>query len=105
MKTYFKGGWIVENVKPYYAPLIPPTKVIGRHYFWANFDFEAEDIARPDNFINNGTLKGREDLQNWLDIHFEEKLYYGTNHCPAQVLRNCVHPIIGKQIFDFWKNK
>jgi DNA (cytosine-5)-methyltransferase 1 len=105
LKTYFKGGWIVENVKPYYAPLIPPTKVIGRHYFWANFDFEAEDIARPDNFINNGTLKGREALQDWLDIHFEEKLYYGTNHCPAQVLRNCVHPIIGKQIFDCWKNK
>lgn len=105
LKTYFKGGWIVENVKPYYTPLIPPTKIIGRHCFWSNFDFEAEDVQRPSDFINKTNLKGREELQNWLGIHFEEKLYYGTNHDPAQVLRNCVHPLLGKQIFECWRNK
>lgn len=105
LKTYFKGGWVVENVKPYYTPLIPPTKVIGRHYFWSNFDFEAEDVERPPNFINNGNLEGRAKLQDWLGIHFEEKLYYKNNHCPVQVLRNCVHPLVGKQILDCWRNK
>lgn len=28
LKTYFKGNWCVENVKPYYKPLIEPTVVM-----------------------------------------------------------------------------
>ena len=35
-----------------------------------------------------------------LDIHFEDKLYYRGNHDPGQVLRNCVHPKLGKQILE-----
>ena len=30
---FFKGKWVVENVVPYYEPLIKPTKRIGRHLF------------------------------------------------------------------------
>lgn len=29
--------WCVENVRPYYQPLIPPSAVIGKHLFWTNF--------------------------------------------------------------------
>jgi|TARA_B110000305_G_scaffold19991_1_gene18433 DNA (cytosine-5)-methyltransferase 1 len=100
LQTYYKGYWVVENVKPYYKPLIPPTCVVGRHYFWSNFPLVAEDVKRPANFINVQNLVGKKMLQDWLDIHFDEKLYYGTNHDPCQVLRNCVHPLLGKQIFD-----
>lgn len=32
----FKGKWCVENVIPYYEPLIPATR-IGRHLLWTNF--------------------------------------------------------------------
>lgn len=28
--------WIVENVFPYYEPLIKPTAKVGRHLFWSN---------------------------------------------------------------------
>lgn len=100
LQTYFRGGWVVENVKPYYEPLIPPTAVIGRHYFWSNFSITAEDVARPKNFINKQNLQARQELQDWLGIHFEEKLYYKGNHDPCQVLRNCVHPDLGKQILE-----
>ena len=100
LQTYYKGYWVVENVKPYYTPLIPPTCVVGRHYFWSNFPIVAEDVSRPTNFINVQNLKGKKMLQDWLGIHFDEKLYYGTNHDPCQVLRNCVHPSLGKQVFD-----
>jgi len=31
LQTFFKGGFVVENVKGYYKPLIEP-KQIGRHY-------------------------------------------------------------------------
>jgi len=36
LKTFFKGKFIVENVKGYYKPLIKP-KENRRHYFWSNF--------------------------------------------------------------------
>src|SRR3990167_2545922 len=35
LQHYFKGKYVVENVIPYYEPLIKPQK-IGRHCFWSN---------------------------------------------------------------------
>lgn len=99
LKNFFKGLFVVENVVPYYEPLIAPTKRIGRHLFWSNFDFEAEEVKQPADFINLCNVKGKKALQDWLGIHYEENIYYGNNHCPAQILRNCVHPDIGNNIF------
>jgi len=100
LKHFFKGKWVVENVKPYYEPLIKPTKVIGRHLFWSNYDLPDVDVPTPPNFINLCNVKGKEALQDWLGIHYEENIYYEGNHCPAQILRNCVHPDIGAAIFN-----
>lgn len=55
LKNNFNGPWIVENVKPYYDPLIP-AKAVGRHLFWSNFDFECSEVKQPGNFINKTTL-------------------------------------------------
>ena len=99
LQHFFKGKWVVENVVPYYAPLIPAKKV-GRHLFWSNFDFEADDVKRPPGFINMANLAGKKALMDWLGIHYDENIYYGNNHCPAQILRNCVHPKLGEQIFN-----
>lgn len=95
----YRGDWVVENVVPYYKPLIEPTVKVGRHLFWSNKSFKVEDIARPADFIKTSGLAGAKALQDWLDIHFEETIYYGTNRCPAQILRNCVHPKLGESIF------
>lgn len=100
LQNNYKGLWLVENVVPYYEPLIKPTKKIGRHLFWSNFDFEADEIKQPKNFINQTTLAGKKALMEWLDIHYDESIYYEGNHCPAQILRNCVHPKLGEQIFN-----
>jgi DNA (cytosine-5)-methyltransferase 1 len=101
LKHKFKGSWVVENVKPFYAPLVSPTFAIGRHLFWASFTPPPiEDVERPADFINLCNLAGKKKLMDWLGIHYEENIYYGDNHCPAQILRNCVHPIIGKRILD-----
>lgn len=100
LQTYAKCNWIVENVVPYYDPLMEPTKRIGRHLFWSNFEFEAEDISRPRDFINKCNLDGKRALQDWLGIYYDENIYYGNNHCPAQILRNCVHPKLGLKIFE-----
>ena len=101
LENFFKGKWIVENVKPYYKPLIKPTIQIGRHFFWSNFDLTGiSEIKSPSNFINKGNSQGVEDLKNWLGLKYQGNLYYENNHCPGQVLRNCVHPLVGKQIFE-----
>jgi DNA (cytosine-5)-methyltransferase 1 len=100
LKYNFNGLWVVENVKPYYQPLIEP-KYIGRHAFWTNFDFpDMDDEPKFNNFISDQNLKAKQKLMNWLDIHFDKNIYYEGNHCPTQILRNCVHPKVGLHIFE-----
>ena len=36
LKHYYKGKYVVENVLPFYEPLIPAQKR-GRHLYWSNF--------------------------------------------------------------------
>lgn len=43
----FKGKWVVENVNPYYTPLIEPNVELDRHKFWCNFDIEKSEFVRP----------------------------------------------------------
>lgn len=105
LKHNFNGLWVVENVKPYYEPLIKPSKEVGRHLFWSNFDFQCDDVKQPKNFINMTTVEGSKVLKDWLGIHYEGNVYYEGNHCPSQVLRNCVHPEIGRQIFEQARGK
>lgn len=47
LQANFKGKWVVENVKPYYEPLIKQTAFIQRHMFWANFDISDADFKLP----------------------------------------------------------
>ena len=99
LQHFFKGKYVVENVRPYYEPLIK-AKEMGRHLFWSNFEFDDFDVPRPPNFIQKGNLQGKQELMDWLGIHYEENIYYGGNHCPGQILRNCVHPDVGLHIFN-----
>lgn len=99
LKHYFKGKWVVENVNPYYEPLLPALR-LGRHLFWSNFHISHFDVPRPDNFINMGSVAGSEELKKWLGMEYEGNLYYGDNHDPSQVLRNCVHPLLGEHVFN-----
>jgi DNA (cytosine-5)-methyltransferase 1 len=41
-----KCKWVVENVKPYYKPLIEPTAFIQRHMFWSNFNIGQIEIEQ-----------------------------------------------------------
>lgn len=100
LENFFDGYWLVENVKPYYEPLIAPRATIGRHIFWANFDVVADEMKSPKGFINQGTAAQTKALKDWLGIHYDGNIYYEGNHCPGQVLRNCVHPDVGLQIFN-----
>ena len=99
LKHNFSGPWVVENVKPYYEPLINPS-YIGRHAFWTNFDFDEIEEPKFKNFINEQNLNAMQKLMDWLGIHYKKNIYYEGNHCPTQILRNCVHPLIGQHILS-----
>lgn len=105
LDNFYKGKWFVENVVPYYKPLIEPTAQIGRHFFWSNFPISPfQGPEQPKGFINKSTVEGKRQMMDWLGIHFEKNIYYGNNHCPVQVLRNCVHPEIGLHVFNCSQN-
>jgi DNA (cytosine-5)-methyltransferase 1 len=102
---FFKGLWVVENVKPYYKPLIDPSAIIGRHYFWSNFKITNYELKNIPNFIQGDSPRDLQLLKDWLGIQFKGNIYYGKNHSPGQVLRNCVHPGLGLHIFNCAINK
>lgn len=97
----FKGKWCVENVVPYYEPLIKPTAKIGRHLLWSNYEIgEMEDVPAFKGFIGRQNLNNKKELMDWLGIHYEQNIYYENNHCPTQILRNCLHPKVGEHILN-----
>jgi len=104
LKHNFKGLWVVENVKPYYKPLIEPLE-LGRHCFWSNFTISPCHIPNFGSFITTGTVAGSEDLKDWVDIHYEGNIYYDGNHDPCQVLRNCIHPDVGNHVLGCAKEE
>lgn len=100
LQHFFKGKWVVENVRPYYKPLIKPSCAIGRHYFWSNYDIKPIIAPKFKGFINANTTKDAQLMKDWLGIEYEGNIYYNGNHCPVQVLRNAVHPKIGLHVYN-----
>lgn len=89
LKEHFKGLWVVENVKPYYEPLIEPSAYIQRHMFWSNFkideiEMEAYNVARST----------KEYLSEQLGIPIP------NSRNQRLLLRNCVHPKLGLYIMN-----
>ena len=96
LKHFFKGKWVVENVKSYYNPLIPPYET-DRHYYWSNFIITNCETPKVKNFSQAKRLE----VAEWLGFDYPGKNFYvGKNHDPAQVLRNCIHPTEGLHIFN-----
>jgi DNA (cytosine-5)-methyltransferase 1 len=56
LDNYFKGKYVVENVIPFYEPLIPAKKR-GRHLYWCNFNLPNDLNGRPQpkGFIETGS--------------------------------------------------
>lgn len=104
LEHFFKGKYVVENVKPFYKPLINPTKELGRHLLWSNFPIGNYSVEKIKGFILNGTVSDANRMKDIIDIHYEGNIYYKNNHCPVQILRNCVLPKTGKYILNCAEN-
>jgi len=98
LKHYFQGKWVVENVKPFYKPLIPYSIEIERHLFWSNFTIYP--FVVPKNKIFDGNI-GIWQKEYGIDIS-----NYKFDIRKDKLLRNCVHPGLGLHIFNcFEKTK
>jgi DNA (cytosine-5)-methyltransferase 1 len=95
LKNHFKGNWLIENVIPYYEPLIKPNYKIDRHLIWCNFPI---DVIK---FKDNSKVE-------WLkgtDCHYGFDLSnYKLKVRKQQILRNCVNPDLAKYILDYLIN-
>ena len=91
LRYHFKGKWVVENVRPYYPYLIPPTTFIQRHPIWANFEIPFKSFEKDNIRLGNIT-----NMQLFHDINLSQ--YKIQNK--RQLLRNCVHKDLGKWVFD-----
>lgn len=89
LQGYFKGNYVVENVRSWYKPLIEPQE-IALHYFWSNFKIE------PLTTKSRQHDGGIERLQNLKG--FDLSKYSGIDK--RKTLRNCVEPETGKHILN-----
>lgn len=88
LKTWFKGKWILENVKPYYEPVVKPSFELGRHYFWCNFHVPKKEFPMID--ISRCTP---EELLKFHNIDKPNIKHYRT------IVRNMVYPPLALHIF------
>jgi DNA (cytosine-5)-methyltransferase 1 len=89
LQGYFKGKYVVENVRSWYKPLIQPQE-INKHYFWANFTIPVIPKQSREHMASIKKLEDRKGL-NLSD-------YKGIDK--RKLLRNCVEPETGKHILD-----
>jgi DNA (cytosine-5)-methyltransferase 1 len=90
LQHYFKGKYVVENVKPYYEPLVKPTFEMQRHLFWSNFNVAPRKFDKSD-------IRHKNKIS---DFEGHEIVAASKISNKRQALRNCVDSELGLYIFE-----
>jgi DNA (cytosine-5)-methyltransferase 1 len=89
LKYHSESLWLIENVVPYYPPMLNPVKR-NRHLYWANFD-----IPELPKVVEN--LRSKNKISDMEELHgYDLSAYKLPNK--RQILRNCVAPDTGLQL-------
>ena len=91
---YRTGKFVVENVIPYYDPLIP-SKKRGRHLYWTNFNLPTD---LNDRRVQVGA--GKNELKKLCEFHKIDISSYKGEQSMIKIARNLVDYEAGKTIFD-----
>lgn len=94
LKHFGKSKWVIENVRPYYKPLIEPTSKLHRHFFWSNIEI-------PVKIFNDSRKHG--DITGSSIIYGVDLKTYPVKE-KRKLLRNMVNPEVGKYILDLLQN-
>ena len=92
--NHCKGKYVIENVIPYYDPLIPAKKR-GRHLYWTNFNLPSNLNGRK--LGENLTYANQQNLEKWHKIDLSE--YKGSQR-KDKIARNLVDFEVGKTILQ-----
>jgi DNA (cytosine-5)-methyltransferase 1 len=94
LETFFEGKFCVENVIPFYEPLIPPKKR-DRHLYWTNFNLpnKLSDRGLGKN-LSNMLIK---ELSIYHDFDFNK---YNGKQLRLKMARNLVDYEAGKTILE-----
>jgi DNA (cytosine-5)-methyltransferase 1 len=94
LQHHFFGKWVVENVNPYYEPLIPAQKK-ERHLYWANFQ-----LPNIVSYRNDTALVQASRIQDLCDFHdYDFRKYKGEQRL-LKMARNLVDYEAGLTIFN-----
>jgi DNA (cytosine-5)-methyltransferase 1 len=94
LDKWFKGKYVVENVVPYYTPLIPAKKR-GRHLYWNNFN-----LPNNLNERKGGIMESENEVNKWCDFHDYDFRKYKGNQRVDKIARNLVDYEVGKTILE-----
>jgi DNA (cytosine-5)-methyltransferase 1 len=92
LENYYEGKYCVENVIPYYEPLIPAIKK-GRHLYWTNFPL-------PNNIMERkcSIMESKNETKKWCEFHNYDFTKYKGKQVVQKIARNLVDYEAGKTI-------
>ena len=94
LQNYYKGKFCVENVNPFYKPLIPAKK-IGRHLYWSNFRLPNELSQRKHTIMET-----KNEVKKWCKFHNYDFYKYKGNQSILKIARNLVDYKVGESIYN-----
>lgn len=94
LEHYFDGKYCVENVIPYYEPLIPAHKR-GRHLYWTNFKLPSDLGERKS--VNMESIN---EVDQWCQFHEYDFRKYKGDQRIDKIARNLVDFEAGKTILE-----
>jgi DNA (cytosine-5)-methyltransferase 1 len=94
LQHYYKGKWVVENVIPYYEPLIPALKR-GRHLYWCNFPLPGDLKDR-----RFAISSAKQEFKGLCEFHNYDFSKYKGEQNKTKIARNLVDYEAGRTIFE-----
>jgi len=94
LEHYFKGKYVIENVIPYYEPLIQAKKR-GRHLYWTNFLLPSD--LKDRRFAISQT---KNELKELCKFHKIDISTYSGSQNKVKIGRNLVDYEAGKTILE-----
>jgi DNA (cytosine-5)-methyltransferase 1 len=91
----FKGKYVVENVVPYYEPLIQAKKR-GRHLYWTNFNLPNVLSKRKNPELGHA----KKELNELCEFHEYDFRKYKGKQSITKIARNLVDYEAGRTIFE-----
>ncbi len=94
LDNFFYGTYCVENVIPYYEPLIRAKKR-GRHLYWTNFNL-------PNTLGDRKSvlMASKNEINQWCDFHDYDFFRYNGTQRRDKIARNLVDYEAGKTILE-----